>query len=69
MKIVIQGYWDAVVKSLEYPPDAGAHADKRIAEQKPITVCDIIINDKIVGSVSWNGKELFIDEPLKGKKP
>ena len=62
MKIVIQGYWNAEVKTLEYPKDSDEKANQRIAEGKPIMVCDIIIDGKHVGSVNWNGKELFIEK-------
>lgn len=59
MKIVIQGYWNATVKSAE-PPKNGA--DERIRRGETITVCDIVIDGKLKGSVTWNGTILAIAE-------
>ena len=67
MKIKIQGYWNAEVKS----SSAGIETpEQRIAAGNVIIVCDVIINDKCVGSVCWNGKNLFIEaKKFEPKKP
>jgi len=65
MKIVIQGYWNAEVKTLKYPKDSGDMINQRIVEGKPITICDIVIDGRFIGSVCWNGKELFIEKEVE----
>jgi len=58
MEIVIQGYWGAKVKSIEGHP--GMTPEKYLEKNPEIHVCDVIIDGKRVGTVSWNGKELGI---------
>ena len=57
---MIQAYWGAEVNSIE--------AAKKITPEKylehapEIHLCDIIIDGKCVGTISWDGKKLGIFE-------
>jgi len=64
MKVKIQAYWNAQVKVA--PSEDANWAETLIKEGKNVTICDIIINDKLVGTIVWNGKELKI-QPPEGK--
>ena len=66
MKIVIQGYWNAKVTSCSPRAGRSITPEEYLKEKPEIHICDIIIDEKFVGTVSWNGKELFI---FKRKPP
>ena len=42
--------------------------ETRIAERNTITICDITINNKLVGSVHYDGKTLTIEQPDEVKE-
>jgi len=58
---VVQAYWGADVKSCPYQRGTPS-ADERITQGGVIVVCDVIIDGKLVGCVTWNGKELAVEK-------
>ncbi len=66
MKIEIQVYWGAKVQSIKC-------IGKQIPEETikthgDIYICDVIINNELIGTVAWDGKILYIREGFKQKK-
>ena len=59
MKIQIQGFWGAEIKSMQ--PAPGLTLEKHIEGNDHIIVCQIVI-DGYMGSVGWNGSEFFISD-------
>jgi len=58
MKIEIQGYWGAKVKSVKQVE--GLDPEEHLKEHPHIHLCDIVIDGKVVGTVTWNGERLSI---------
>jgi len=55
-KIFIQAYWNTETATLK----TNLKPEEQIEKKGKLTVCDIVIDGKVVGSVCWNGKHLFI---------
>jgi hypothetical protein len=60
MKVKIQGYWSAEMKSAEA---LTVNPDELLKKGRTVTICDIIIDGKLVGSVVWDGVRLQIKPP------
>lgn len=56
MKVIIQGYWNAEVKTLE----SSLNPEEMIEKYKLITIATIIIDEKVFADVEWDGKELTL---------
>jgi len=61
MKIVIQGYWNAQIKSA--PSPANGTPEDVLKKGQKLTICDIIIDGRLKGSVVWDGIALRIEPP------
>lgn len=59
MEIKIQTYWGAKATCINADSSLNPEAMERIV------ICDVSINGKFLGSVTYNGKTLEIDESLK----
>lgn len=66
MKLEIQEFWDAEVKTIER--SSGLDPENIIKERGQIILAMIVIDGKCVGSVTWNGKELGIEKSIKVRK-
>ena len=62
IQIQIQAYWDAKIKSIKQVPSI--HAEDLLNKGRKIVLCEITINDKFIGYVMWDGKEITIDKIL-----
>lgn len=60
MEIKIVAYWGAVT-SVEQQKGV-ASAEEQIAQGGVVVLCDIIIDGKVIGAVSTDGKTLKIEE-------
>jgi len=58
LKISIQAYWGADIRVL--PKSADITPEERIREGKKINICDVIIDNKLVGSIMWDGTKLTV---------
>ena len=66
MEIEIQNWWNAKIRTP--PSSAKLNPETIIKECGDIIICEVIIDGKIVGSVTWNGRRLGISEVLVEKK-
>lgn len=66
MKLEIQGFWGAEVKTCEAVK--GLDPENILKKGKEITLAMIAIDGKCVGSVTWDGNELGIEKPIKERK-
>lgn len=66
MKITIQAYWGAKVNPL---PGSGKIApEETLKKYGDIYICDIIIDNELVGSVLWDGKKLSTKPQKEGSR-
>lgn len=60
MKIVIQGFWNAIVTSVKNTPTITP--EEVIKERKHIVVCTVIIDGKYFGDVTFDGDTLTVKQ-------
>ena len=63
MEIKIQAYWGAKVSSVKYNKGQPLPSlEEEMSKTGRIILCDIIIDGKVIGAVSTDGKALKIEE-------
>jgi len=63
MKIVIQGYWNARVRS-SGSVDLSMAAEDVIKSHGHITVCSVTVDGRYLGDVNYDGQKLTIETTL-----
>lgn len=64
MKIDIQNWWKAKIWATKDTSASGLSPEETIKHYGHITICTILIANKVVGCVNWDGKELSISKEL-----
>jgi len=67
MKIVVQAFWNAEVKT-SGSVDLSMAAEDVIKSHGHITVCSITVNGRFLGDVNYDGENLSIDTTLTKRR-